>query len=113
MLLTNSHHHLFYSQIEFVPFTHAKTVYGTYFWTVHFPYCYILSVAGFVIVLFERQKASRHFRPQISVLFFALCIPLTVNALGIFKLLGEATNTPLSFPFFSHLWLLPFSAIVF
>lgn len=100
MLVSNPFHYLFYSQIEFIPFAPARTVYGTYFWYIHLPYCYILSIFGLGLVLTERQKAAPHYRPQISILFFSLCIPMTVNVLGIFKLLGDATNTSLTFPVF-------------
>lgn len=100
MLVTNPFHYLFYSQIEFIPFAPAKTVYGTYFWFVHLPYCYILSLFGFGLVLTERQKAAPHYRPQISILLFSLSIPMTTNVLGIFKLIGDATNTTLTFPVF-------------
>lgn len=102
-MITNPFHFLFYSKIDFIPFAPAKAEYGSYFWAIHLPYCYILSLVGFAAVLLERQKASPHFRPQISLLFVALCIPLTTNALGVFKLLGEATYTPLSFPVFFSL----------
>ena len=102
-MITNPFHFLFYSKIDFIPYATAKAEYGLYFWAIHLPYCYILSLVGFATVLLERQKASSHFRPQISILFFALCIPLTINALGVFKLLGEATYTPLSFPIFFSL----------
>lgn len=100
MLLTNPFHFLFYSRIEFIPFAPAQTVYGTYFWFVHLPYCYILSLLGLVTVLVERQKAAPHFRLQISILFFSLCSPMTINILGIFKIIADATYTSLSFPVF-------------
>ena len=99
-MVTDPYHHFFYSRINFVPYASARTEYGLYFWAIHFPYCYALSLAGFAAVLMARQRASAHFRPQITILFFALCIPLTVNALGVFKLFGEAADTPFSFPFF-------------
>lgn len=99
-MVTNPFHFLFYRQINFIPFAPAKTEYGLYFWMVHLPYCYILSLFGFATVLMERQKSSSHYRPQISILLFSLCIPLTINVLGVFNLLGEATYTSLSFPVF-------------
>lgn len=102
-MITNPFHFLFYSKIDFIPFATAKTEYGFYFWAIHLPYCYIMSLVGFATVLAERQKASSHFRPQISILFLALCIPMTINVLGVFKLLGAATYTPLSFPVFFSL----------
>lgn len=99
-VLTNPFHHLFFSSTEFLPLAPAKNEYGLYFWLVHLPYCYILSLLGFAAVLLERQKASSHYRPQITILFFALCIPLAVNVMGVFKIFGEASYTPLSFPVF-------------
>lgn len=100
MMVTNPLHFLFYRQIEFIPFAPAQTVYGTYFWTIHLPYSYILFIVGFATVLTARQKAAPHYRPQISILFFSLCIPLAINVLGVFDLLGEAAYTSLSFPVF-------------
>lgn len=98
VMATNPFHYLFFSRIEFLPLAPAKVEYGTYFWLIHLPYCYLLSLFGFSTVLLERQKASPHYRPQITLLFFALCIPLIINALGVFKLFGEASQTPLGFP---------------
>lgn len=100
VMLTNPFHFLFYRKIEFIPFAPAKTEYGPYFWLVHLPYCYILSFVGLAYVLVERVKASSHYRPQISILLFSLCIPITINILGVFKLFWQATYTSLSFPIF-------------
>jgi len=98
VMVTNPFHYFFFSRIEFLPLAAAKVEYGTYFWLIHLPYCYGLTMFGFATVILERQKASHHYRPQITLLFFALCIPLIINAMGIFKLFGEASHTPLGFP---------------
>src|SRR6185369_15882080 len=99
-MLTNPFHFLFYSKIEFIPFAPAKTEYGLYFWLAHLPYCYILWLFGFITVLMERQKASSNYRPQITILLLSLCIPLTINVLGVFKLFWDAAYTSMSFPIF-------------
>lgn len=98
VMVTNPFHYLFFSRIEFLSSAPAKTEYGAYFWLIHLPYCYGLTTFGFVTVLLERQKASYHYRPQITLLFIALCIPLVINVMGIFKLFGEASDTALAFP---------------
>lgn len=100
MLVTNPFHNFFFGAIEFLAAAPAKVEYGKYFWLVHLPYCYLLSLIGFIKVLLERQKASSHYRPQITLLFLALCLPMAINAAGVFKLFGEASFTPLSFPVF-------------
>lgn len=100
MLATNEWHSLFFRSIEFLPGGPPRVEYGPFFWLVHLPYCYLLAVAGFATALVERRKASRHFRPQISILLLALSVPLIVNAIGIFKLFGDRGFTSLSFPAF-------------
>lgn len=100
MLLTNEFHHLFFRAVEFLPLAPARIEYGVYFWLVHLPFCYLLSIFCFAVVLLERQRAAAHYRPQITLLFFALCLPLFINAAGIFGLFGEASSTPLTFPVF-------------
>jgi diguanylate cyclase (GGDEF)-like protein/PAS domain S-box-containing protein len=100
MMLTNQWHFLFFKSIEFFSGSPPRVAYGGYFWFVHLPYCYLITIAGFTAALLERRRASRHFRTQISILLFALTIPLAVNAAGIFKLFGERGYTSLSFPLF-------------
>ncbi len=100
VLLTNNWHWLFFSKIQFGVMNSLRVEYGYYFWFVFLPYSYILMLAGFVTVLLETSRASRHYRKQILILFFSLCMPFAVNIIGVFKLLGEFSYTSLSFSIF-------------
>lgn len=100
IMLTNSWHSLFFTALEFNRLAPPKVQYGIYFWLIHLPYCYVVWLVGFITVLLERRRASAHYRPQISILLFALCIPPAVNIVGVFKIIGEVGYTALSFPIF-------------
>lgn len=96
VVLTNHRHHLFFTKLE-TGIQGAMTVeLGAYYWSVHLLYSHSLIIASFITVLMELSRASRHYRKQISLLFFALCIPVFVNILFIYKIIGNFT--PLSFP---------------
>lgn len=96
VVLTNHRHHLFFTKLE-TGIQGAMTVeLGAYYWSVHLLYSHGLIIASFITVLMELSRASRHYRKQISLLFFALCIPVFVNILFIYKIIGNFT--PLSFP---------------
>jgi diguanylate cyclase (GGDEF)-like protein/PAS domain S-box-containing protein len=97
-LLTNSWHNLFFSKIQLGNLNALKVEYGYYFWYVHLPYCYILSAISFLTVFLETSRASRHYRIRLLILLLSLSIPLVVNVVGVFKLLGEFSYTSLSFP---------------
>lgn len=96
VILTNHRHHLFFTKLE-IGISGAMTVeLGAYYWSVHLLYSHSLITAGFVTILIELTRASRHYRKQISLLFFALCIPIVVNILFVYKISGNLT--PLTFP---------------
>ncbi|MEZ5427902.1 MAG: diguanylate cyclase [Pyrinomonadaceae bacterium] len=99
-LLTNPLHNLFFSSAQLNYPGTMKVVYGLYFWYVHIPYCYTLLLTSFLTVLLEISRASRHYRPPIILLFVSLCIPFVFNVLGVFKLVGPVSFTPMSFPIF-------------
>lgn len=100
VLLTNSSHQLFFTEIHFGGASHSppQVQHGVFFWFVHLPYGYFLSLFGFLTVLLEVSRASRHYRNRLLILLAALCIPFAVNVIGVFKLFGEIGYTPLSFP---------------
>ena len=98
VILTNSQHHLFFTNLEIGVQAAMKVEYGTYFWFVHLPYSYLLMLISFATVLMEFNRSSRHYRKQISLLFISLSIPSIVNVLVVLKMVGNFT--PLSFPIF-------------
>lgn len=100
MMLTNPWHSLFFAQTQLGMANAMRVEFGYYFWAIYLPYCYALVLTGFATVLLEISRASRHYRTQISILFFALCIPFAINIIGVFKLLGKFSYTPLSFSLF-------------
>lgn len=100
MMLTNSWHYLFFQSIEINAQNLLKTKYGVYFWAVHLSYSYILLLMVLGKTLMEFSRASRHYRKQISLLFISFCIPFLINIIGVFKLFGDVSYTPLSIPIF-------------
>ncbi len=100
MLLTNPWHHLFFTSLDVGIQRSMHGEYGMYFWFVHLPYSYGLFLTGIVTVLMEFRRASQHYRAQILLLFVSLCIPFVINFIGISKVFGEFSYTPLSFPIF-------------
>ncbi|NOT48030.1 MAG: diguanylate cyclase [Acidobacteria bacterium] len=97
MLLTNSWHHLFFSAV--VPGDGSvRTDYGIYFWSIHTPYSYGLMAACFFTLLVGLSGSSRRFRRQMILLVASYSIPLLVNVLSIFGIVGKLT--PYSFPVF-------------
>ena len=97
-LISNNLHHLFFSEIHLGGANSLKVVYGYYFWVAHLPYSYALSAVGYLTVLLETSRASRHYRNRLLILLFAISVPFAVNIIGTFKLLGEISYTSLSFP---------------
>lgn len=100
MLLTNSYHNLFFKSLILGTDSAMKGEYGTYFWSVHLPYCYGIILFGLTKVLVELSRASRHYRKQIWLLLIALLIPFAFNVVGVFKLISNFNYTPLSIPIF-------------
>lgn len=100
VLVTNPWHLLFFKTIRVGEMNSLKVEYGYYFWFVFLPYSYGLLCAGFITALLEIGRASRHYRKQILILFLSLCIPFSVNVVGVFKLLGQFSYTSLSFAVF-------------
>lgn len=101
VLVTNPLHFLFFSQLRLNGASNLlNKENGIYYMLVHLPYSYILFFIGIVIALFEFSRASRHYRTQISILLFSLCIPFVANVIGVFKLLGGPGLTVFSFPVF-------------
>lgn len=100
VMVTNPWHNLFFSSMSIGVKNSMKLEYGAYFWFVHLPYNYSLILTGFMTILMEFSRASRHYRTQILVLFFSLSIPFFVNLIGVFRIFGEFSYTALSFPIF-------------
>lgn len=98
MMVTSSWHQLFFSVMQSGGASGMKVEYGYYFQLVHVPYSYGLMLVSFFTLLMEFSRASRHYRKQILLLLFSLCIPSIVNILVISKVIGNFT--PLSFPIF-------------
>ncbi|MBS1793692.1 MAG: diguanylate cyclase [Acidobacteria bacterium] len=99
-MVTNSWHQLFFRSIEFRFDDLPKVEYGPYFWFVHLPYCYGVMLTVLGTILMEFSRASRNYRKQILLLFVSFSIPLVVNVIGVFKLFGDVSYTPLSIPIF-------------
>jgi diguanylate cyclase (GGDEF)-like protein len=99
MMLTNASHGLFFKSVVYGSIDKPlQFKYGAYFWFVHLPYSYAILAVCLATIVVEASRASRHYRKQILLLFVSFCIPLVVNALGIFGVTG--TYTALSFPLF-------------
>lgn len=100
VMITNHLHFLFFSSLTQGTNSAMRGEYGTYFWFVHLPYSYGIIVFGFINVLIELSRASRHYRKQIWLLLVSLLIPFAFNAVGVFKIIPNFNYTPLSIPIF-------------
>lgn len=100
MLLTNSYHNLFFKNLTLGVNSAMKGEYGAFFWTVHLPYCYGIISFGFLKILIELSRASRHYRKQIWLLLISLSIPFAFNVIGVFKIIPNFNYTPISIPIF-------------
>ncbi|MEP6900351.1 MAG: diguanylate cyclase [Actinomycetota bacterium] len=100
VMVTNPWHYLFFSSMEIGVNDSMKLKYGVFFWFVHLPYCYSLLLISFFSVFVEFNRASRHYRKPILLLFISFCIPFVVNVVGVFRILGDTSYTPYSFPIF-------------
>jgi diguanylate cyclase (GGDEF)-like protein/PAS domain S-box-containing protein len=98
MLITNPLHHLFYDGVTADSTGKAAFTLGLYFYLVHLPYSYAVLLSALYTLAREFSRASSHYRYQLALLFIALCLPLAVNVLGLFGLIGK--YTPHSFPVF-------------
>ena len=99
MMATSLWHRWFFAAMEPAPYG-LNTRFGPYFWYVHLPYCYLLTVISIVLVLNEIGRVPRQFRSQIFFLFISLCVPFGINVAGLAGWLPGDYNTALSFPIF-------------
>lgn len=100
MMISNPYHFLFFSSVTKGVNSAMRGEYGTYFWLVHLPYSYGIIIFGFITVLTELSRASRHYRKQIWLLLVSLFIPFLFNVVGVFKIITNFNYTPLSIPIF-------------
>jgi diguanylate cyclase (GGDEF)-like protein/PAS domain S-box-containing protein len=100
VMITNPSHYLFFSSMKIGVQNSLRVEYGIYFWAIHLPFAYGVFLLSFFKVLLEFNRASRHYHKQILFLVISLCIPFIVNVIGVFKLFGEFSYTPLSFSVF-------------
>ena len=99
MMVTSLWHRLFFAAMEMAPYG-LNTPFGPYFWGVHTPYCYLLTIISVLLVLNEIGRVPRHFRSQIFFLFISLCVPFAINIANLAGWLPGYYNTALSFPIF-------------
>lgn len=98
VLLTNSWHHLFATGMVADADGRLIFTFGIYFWLIHLPYSYGVFAVGLFMLLREYTRSSHNYRVQISMLFFAMCLPFAINIVGLLGLIGRFT--PHSFPIF-------------
>lgn len=98
MVITNPWHHLFFRTVSFEPGLRLELEYGSYFWFVHLPYSYGLLVICIHTIMSEFSRASRHHRRQILFLLVSICLPISVNVLGVLGVIGKYSAQ--SFPIF-------------
>ncbi len=99
LMSTSLWHHLFFASMELANYG-LSTRFGPYFWYVHTPYCYLLSILSVLLVLNEIGRVPRQFRSQIFFLLISLCVPVGINIAGLAGWLPGYYNTALSFPIF-------------
>ncbi|BCM93195.1 putative signaling protein [Abditibacteriota bacterium] len=99
MMVTSLWHPLFFASMEMAPYG-LNTPFGPYFWFVHTPYCYLLTILSVLLVLNEIGRVPHHFRSQIFFLFISLCVPFAINIANLAGWLEGYYNTALSFPIF-------------
>ena len=102
MMATSRWQTLFFTKMEVASYG-LKMNYGNYFYYVHLPYSYLLSLISVALVLNEIGRVPKQFRSQIFFLVISLCVPMTINMLGVSGYLGNDYDTALSFPVFAIL----------
>ncbi len=100
IMITSLWHTLFFTNMTATNQDTLHVKFGVYFWFVHTPYCYLMSLISILLVLLEISRISRQFRAQIIFLAVSLLIPLVINCAGLLGLLGKINYTSLSFPVF-------------
>lgn len=99
LMATSRWHHLFFE--DMIPERYGlETAFGPYFWYVHLPYCYLLTILSIASVLSEIGRVPNHFRRQMLFLCISLCVPFAINIAGMMGWLEGNWNTALSFPVF-------------
>lgn len=93
---------LFFTKMEIAPYG-LKMNYGDYFYFVHLPYSYALSILSVALVMNEIGRVPKQFRSQLLFLLISLCVPFAINVLGVSGVLGNDYDTALSFPIFAIL----------
>lgn len=100
VMATSQWQPLFFTTME--PASYGMQMnYGPYFYWVHLPYCYALSILSIALVLNEMGRVPKQFRSQIFFLFVSLCVPFVINVLAVSGYLGNEYDTALSFPVFA------------
>ncbi len=99
MMVTSLWHRWFFAAMEVASYG-LNTPFGPYFWCIHTPYCYLLTIFSILLVLNEIGRVPRHFRSQIFFLFISLCVPIAINIANLAGWLPGYYNTALSFPIF-------------
>lgn len=101
VLITNPLHYLFFTEVLFSKGNPLNVVkQGWYFWLIHSPYSYGLLMISVVKSFMELGRSSRHYRRQIIILSFSLCIPIITSAFVVSRALTNEISTSLSFPIF-------------
>lgn len=87
VLLTNQHHHLFYTVFSLVP---SRQVFGIYF-TIHTIYSYSCIAIGLAYLLIFSIKNYGVFSRQARLIFFGLIIGLIIDTISTFKIFDWST----------------------
>lgn len=85
VIWTNSHHHLFrrnpFIITSNVPFPVLSNDYGTYFYGVHAPYGYFLSLISLILLIRSLWRSPTIYRRQRTVLAIGFLGPLVIDLL--------------------------------
>lgn len=99
VMVTSLWHRWFFAAMEMAPYG-LDTPFGPYFWYIHTPYCYLLTILSILLVMNEIGRVPRQFRSQIFFLLISLCVPVAINFASLAGWLSSYYNTSLSFPIF-------------
>ena len=104
VMITNSWHHLFFTEVVLDGPGPIITAYGPVFRLLHTPYSYVILVFSILIVLREFNRASRHYRRQLLMLLVSMSVPITVNVLSVMGVVNKITpySLPVFFSLFSY-----------
>ncbi len=78
----------------------ARLPWGPWFWWVHIPYSYLLTIGGMAVLVAELWRESKLHRSQALLFLFGMALPLSVNVLftsGLMPPIGRIGPTPIAF----------------